>query len=139
MRERFQRVSLTAITRTVMIDTHDELEDANRKQLYAGKRPDGSDITPEYRPLTKFLKQQKGQVWDRVTLEDTGAFYRGIDLQLSNVDYELTSTDYKTPDLLNKYGDVFGLSDQAKDDYRADTLKPRVVEAICEQTGAIAR
>lgn len=123
-----------------MIDTKEELENYNRRQLAQGKRKDGSDITPEYKPMTIFLKQQKGQPWDRVTLEDTGAFYRDIDLEVGSTDYDLMSKDYKAPQLMQKYGeDIMGLSEPNKDEYRADTLKPRIVTAICAKTGAIAK
>lgn len=139
MRERFQAISLTEEVRSVMLDTHTELEDYNKQQLSQGKRKDGSAITPEYSPMTIFLKQQKGQPWDRVTLYDEGNYYDRITLSVDAQTYDLHSTDSKAAKLLAKYGDdIEGLTEDNKNDYRATTLKPRTVEAICNRTGAIA-
>lgn len=101
-----QIVSGPAIARTI--------ENLNRQQLDAGMRADGSDISPDYTPLTVFLKSEKGQPTDRVTLRDTGEFYADIRAEFDNDEVVLRDDNEKTIKLQNKYGDeILGLSDQS--------------------------
>lgn len=68
----------------------------------------GNKLKP-YKPFTVAVKRAQGKDPNIVTLEDTGAFYRGFDLLVTD-QYSLGifSRDSKTPDLVAKYGaDIF--------------------------------
>ncbi|QMW06373.1 hypothetical protein [Spirosoma foliorum] len=90
------------------------IENLNRAQLFDGKRPDGSDITPEYTETTEFIKKEKGQRYDRVTIHDTGATYESIFTEVFADRFELEADDPKVPELVAKYGDLFGLTEESK-------------------------
>ena len=110
-----------------------EIEDLNLKQLNDGEDSKGVDITPPYTAFTKILKAAKGQPTNRVTLRDTGDFYRGIKLKKVGEVYDLSSTDSKTTKLVTKYGpDIIGLSDDNRDYVIEEIIKPALQQRIKE-------
>ena len=95
----------------VLAESELEMSDLNREQLWAGIRADGSRITPEYTIFTISKKQEKGQPTDRVTLFDTGSFQEGIFTAQQGEQVIFSSTDSKTDELQEKYGEkIFGLT-----------------------------
>jgi hypothetical protein len=62
----------------------------------------------------------------------TGAFQRGFKLKiLTKNSFDIYSTDSKANDLTRKYGaDVFGLTNESRDQYRAETMQPELVKAV---------
>jgi hypothetical protein len=85
----------------------------NQMALNRGERDNTTTITPSYSKLTKEIKQKKGQPTDRVTLFDTGKFYRRMALRLRRRSFSIISTDSKSLALQQKYdalgGSVLGL------------------------------
>lgn len=70
------------------------------------------DYAP-YRPLTIAIKEQKGQPTNRVTLRDTGDFESSFYLEVSNKQFEVKASDWKTESLIKKYGrQILGLTDE---------------------------
>lgn len=68
-----------------------------------------------YADRTILIKEGKGQPTDRVTLKDTGDFYRSFDLILTNDnDLEITANTLKEDnDLAEVWGaDIIGLTDE---------------------------
>ena len=59
-------------------DTARDFTDLQREQLFSGINAEGDPIEPEYSPRTVAIKKKKGQPTDRVTLRDTGDFYKGV-------------------------------------------------------------
>lgn len=108
--------------------TSDKMVSIQKDQLFQGIRPDGRDVFPDYRPLTVFLKTQKGQPTDRVTRKDTGSYYAGIKVDVKGLIYKIESTDKKASDLNKKYGDI-GLSRDSRVEY-IKTLKPEFIKNI---------
>lgn len=71
-----------------------------------------SDYMP-YSPLTIQIKQAKGQPTDRVTLRDEGDFESSFFLEVSDKQFEIKAADFKTEDLIRKYGrQILGLTDE---------------------------
>lgn len=68
-----------------------------------GKKVELAMIRP-YALSTVFLKLSKGQEASRVTLRDTGAFYRSLYLEKDNAGFFIASTDSKAQYLVSKYG-----------------------------------
>lgn len=120
-------------------ETKEAIADLNAEQLYAGKRKDGSDITPEYSERTKEIKREKGQPTDRVTLRDTGAFYMGLRVDVQGEDVKVYSTDEKSDDLFKKYAtktkNIFGLNPQYKGEYIREVLKKRFISKARKAIG----
>ena len=111
--------------------TKEAIADLNAEQMYKGLRSDGSAITPGYSELTKEIKRAKGQPIDRVTLRDTGAFYKGIYAQVTGIKIKIGSNDFKELKLERKYskanGSIFGLSEKFKAEYIRESLQPAFV------------
>lgn len=136
MMRRVERLNMTELVIEGMEQHPDELADMNRKQMDEGVLKTGAPITPEYTPLTKFLKAEKGQPFDRVTLQDTGSFKSRMFLKIEGESFDFDSDDSKAGQLKSKYGDeIFGLTDEHKQEAWQDLVQPEVVRGISEQTG----
>jgi len=81
------------------------------KQLFEkGIDKKGVRLQP-YSSFTKAVKRQKGEVFNRTTLLDTGDFYENFYVYARDGKFGVFSTDAKTPLLTAKYGkDIFGLT-----------------------------
>lgn len=108
--------------------TSERMVAIQKDQLFQGIRPDGDDVFPPYRPLTIYLKEQKGQPTDRVTRKDTGKYYAGIKVDVTGEKYEIKSTDSKAGSLNKKYGDI-GLSKASRIIY-VHALRPEFIKNI---------
>jgi hypothetical protein len=101
-----------------IMDTDRELARIQQDQLYSGKLSTGGWIFPQYSPSTKVRKRKKGHPFDRVTLKDTGEFYKGIIIDVRGDTFVITSGDEKTGKLEDKYGvQIFGLNSDSKIEY----------------------
>lgn len=66
-----------------------------------------------YKPSTIRKKQKKGQPTTRVTLKDTGDFYKSMLVVFDSEGFYITSSDDKAKYLIKKYGDsIFRLTDK---------------------------
>ncbi|MGI4871387.1 MAG: hypothetical protein ACRYFX_09430 [Janthinobacterium lividum] len=118
---------LTATVGQVVQENAYVLELDNQHQLEEGLDTNGRDIGPEYTVTTVEIKKEKGQDADRVTLKDSGAFYRSLVARVRSQDVELVGTDSKTQELQQKYGNaVVGLSDEAVQDFREEYIRPEL-------------
>ena len=97
----------------IVIENKKQILDLNReKQLFdMGIDADGN-LLQGYKPITIAIKKQKGEVYNRTTLLDTGDFYKGFDLLLRNGVISIYSKDSKSMDLVDKYGNIFGLIEE---------------------------
>ena len=80
--------------------------------MFQGKTNEGVDIKPFYADSTIKIKRRKGQILGRVTLKDTGDFYRGIEIIAGNnaVIIIAGSTPSYGIYLIDKYEDILGLT-----------------------------
>ncbi len=87
------------------------------EQLYKrGEDSEGLELYPFYAQSTILYKKEKGQRYDHVTLNDSGAFYKTFEVIVSD-DYFLINADPNKGDndLLDIYGeDVLGLTEESK-------------------------
>ena len=96
-----------------------QMIDWNQTNLYAGIDSEGDEIYPDYTDFTKDIKFQLRQPTNRVTLKDTGYFYRSIELEFGNQSFFFKATDYKYRDLQKKYGSkILGITDEDLIDLR---------------------
>lgn len=79
--------------------------DLIQTQLYMGLDGYGAEITPPYTMTTVKYKKRKHQVFDRVTLRDTGDFYRSLHVVIEDDGFRIVSDDEKAQDLLDRYGE----------------------------------
>ena len=86
------------------------------QQLFQGTDGEGNPIRPPYRPFTVQLKRIKNQPTDRVTLLDTGDFYKGMLVLYGSNEFRLINIDEKAQKLRTKYGDnILGLNERSRD------------------------
>lgn len=108
-------------------ESEPEIVEMNQEQMFAGFRSDGSSIDPEYTSYTKKLKAKRNQPVDRVTLKDTGSFYKLMKLEGMKV----ISTDEKFDSLKSKYGEnIMGLDETDMDKITDDKLTPGITKAF---------
>lgn len=104
-------------------------------RLFDGKRSDGSEIEPFYTNFTIREKHRKGQTADKVTLRDTGAFYRSIFAEVRGDELMIDAGDRKRDSLVGKYGEkIFGLTKEDKEALKAES-REKAVKWIKEKTG----
>lgn len=104
------------------LDKTDLLEKMNVEQLNKGKRADGSEIEPAYRPKTRARKIKLGLNPDIVTLKDKNEFQPSIRTRRYPGKVELTATDKKAQQLSDKYGEkIIGVPVDRMGEVRAFT------------------
>lgn len=113
--EQFTVERQTADLFAILKRHEDTVVDLNISQLAAGINPDGSAIEPEYTERTIAIKKAKNQPYDRVTLHDEGDFWQEMYMDGTGFPASITSANWKTAFLIEKYGDFFGLSDKSVD------------------------
>lgn len=116
------------------------------EQLYdrgidsTGKRLD--EIGGGYAPYTILLKEMKAQPTDRVTLKDTGAFYRSFKVILNgqNEIEIIANTMKESTDLIKEWGrDIIGLTDrnlQKVIDMAREIIQDIIEDAILQAKAA---
>jgi len=69
----------------------------------------------DYSPKTKSIKQEQGQPFDRVTLNDTGAFYESFITYFNGKDIVISANVIKdTSDLISDWGkEILGLNEDS--------------------------
>lgn len=121
-------------TRKALEQNQQKTVEANVGQLYEyGINSLGIriDTYQPYTPYTVRIKQEKGQPYDRVTLRDTGDFQKSFGVVFEPVGFYITATDYKTQDLIDKYGEkIFGLTKENRQEVAIKYVLPVVTEEI---------
>lgn len=136
MQRRLNRFDIQKEVGETIEETAESVADFNRKQLFAGIRATGTDITPAYAPLTILIKDQKGQPTDRVTLKDTGQFYENIFVDVNSETFDIDSSDPKSDALQKKYGNkIFGLTPESRGEYVAYHFFPALKDRITRKLG----
>ena len=122
---------LNDIVKTLVVLEQDFAKDLNRSQLIDGQNIDASDIEPAYSRTTVSIKKSKRQISDRVTLKDTGDFYKSFTLKTNNDSFVISATDSKTNKLQKKYGNkILGLSEENKALFAERGLKRQLIKLI---------
>jgi len=130
MMKRLEKISVTELAAESIEDTRKDLIEWQQEQLFAGKNSRNRDIKPPYTRRTKRIKRAKGQPDDRVTLRDKHDFYDAIFVDIRAVTFVISSADWKTPKLIDKYGkSIFGLGGVFKIGYVND-LRPAMVNNL---------
>lgn len=108
----------------------DFIVELNRDKLFSGKDSNAKKIRPKYAPSTIIQKRRKGQPSGRVTLRDTGDFYKDTYIEYGSDEFEITSSNFKTEILKEKYGDgILGLTKRDTSKV-GDEIKPDLVNII---------
>ena len=104
-------------------------------QFDKGKDSEGNNLFPPYALSTKKTKRRKGQPTDRVTLKDTGMFYKSVEVEVRSDEFELKSELYYSVYLVKKfdinynifrYGAIFGLTPRHLEDFTKNFIVPYI-------------
>jgi hypothetical protein len=133
--EQLKREYDTLVTISVE-DTAAEFGKLNTEQMYEGVLSNNEPIEPPYAQSTIQRKKQKGQPYDRVTLKDTGNFYRGYHLQVINGEVVEDSNVQYAPELEKKYSPaIWGLNEESHETYVNFYLEPDLQKRVSDATG----
>lgn len=138
MLENLRSLDIHAIAAEATEEAEPQIVDAMADQLSQGRRADGSNISPPYAPFTIREKEKKtglASVTDVVTLFDTGAHYAGLFAEVQGDLIEYGSRDPKTAPLQEKYGNIYGLDEEARTEVVEDYIEPRFISKISRATG----
>ena len=102
------------------------------EQLFQGVDAEGrelAEIGGAYAPITVAIKRTEGQPFDRVTLRDTGEFYKSFDVRPLRDGFEIVADTVKeNQDLTERWGkDIIGLNELSIEQLQA-FLIPLVIE-----------
>lgn len=126
--------SINITIKEIIIENEAFIIDMNAEiQLYErGINRLGVDISSyePYSEVTIWIKKEKGQPYDRVTLRDEGEFEQSFFLDVRDLDFEIKAGDWKTEDLIKRYGsEILGLTDEN----RADVIWGYVYPGLCKK------
>jgi len=101
-------------------------------QLYnKGIDSEGQRLFPPYANITRQIKAGKSQPFNRVTLFDTGDFYKGFKIKYNYPILNIYSADSKSSDLMDKYGsNIFGLVTENQKVLNYAIIQPELHEFI---------
>ena len=103
-------------------------------QLYSGYDGYTASIQPPYAPSTIKRKLRKGQPVDRVTLRDTGEFYKSLHVEFDEEGFFVASTDQELSNILkSRYGSpILRLSDENLKELIWKHIRPSLTEKMKE-------
>ena len=115
--QRVQSLNVNTVSQDTMEEAAPIVESWQRDQLLGGKNREGKKIGRYRNPAYAQMKHSMNAVpgLGVPDLRLTGDFYRGIYTDVRGDKIIIDSTDEKTQDLVDKYGEViFGLSKDTK-------------------------
>ena len=112
-----------------------EIIDMNaQEQLFeSGENSLGVSIASyaPYSPITIEIKKMKGQPTNRVTLRDEGDFESSFYLVISDNQFEIKASDWKTEELVKKYGSsILGLTKENIASLSWDYIYPELMDTL---------
>ncbi len=123
-----------ALNFSIDSDIKELIIELNQKQLYElGEDSEGVSLGT-YAPTTVMIKQAQGVPTDRITLRDTGDFYKSFTVNYLNNEIVLDADGQKDDtNLFEEYGeDILGLND-ANMSIFVDEVKKNIVFYLFEK------
>ena len=129
LQRKLKRLKVDEMINRAVLDNKEEILDLNTAQLSKGKdsldqllERYASDGYAEFKKVVKGSQAPKG-IPD---LKLEGDFYRGFTLIVEGKDYRITSSDFKTGALVEKYGqEIFALSEKS-----LQIIRPMILESL---------
>ena len=116
---RLKALDIQYLKEEAVFRNRDELVRLNQSQLHLGETKTGDNISPSYRDRDYAEYKTMLSSYEAPNfvpdLFVTGEFYKGMDVEVSNNEYDIYSRDEKNDDLTLKYKDIFGLQDKNKE------------------------
>ncbi len=131
IKKRISSFNLIEVSGESIDKTKDQIVLHQQAQLFGGLNSQEENIRPPYTARTVQIKKRKGQPTDRVTLRDTGSFYREIFVDVRDRTFVTDSADEKAGKLIEKYGGtIFGLGKSRRAEYVQESLRPVFVKNV---------
>ena len=116
--------NLSAILDYAVQSSDNELVFLNKQQMLQSKLSDDTSILPEYSASYAAFKG-----FSKPDLKLTGDFQSEMFLIADNGQFQIASTDYKTPLLVNKYSEnIFGIAPSNTEKAKAITTQKIAIE-----------
>lgn len=110
-----------------------------KQRLYIYGTDGNYDLIGQYAKNTLAIKKANNQKTDFITLRDTGRFYAGMYLDVSNNEYSIDSTDRKTALLVDVYGSaILELTYKQQTDIIQNIIEPELQKYLDELTSEIS-
>jgi hypothetical protein len=141
--EALQKVNIEAIAQKAMADNADNYVLLNQGQMLEGKGKDRNIGTyrnfrmPDGRQYRDY-KYEKSALAGKgnVDLKDTGAFYKGMKMTMNGNEIDVSSSDSKESDLVDKYGgQIYGLNIKNTNTFVDVAFAPDFQAIITQETG----
>lgn len=135
MLRRVKSVNIDELAMGIIESNKDKIVEKNQAQLeYEGINSKGNKLR-RYASNSYAARKQRINGMPGFGVPDlrlTGAFYRGFTINvLSKKEFEITSTDSKTTDLTEKYGeDIFGLIPRKKLQVKTEIMMPQLRKQV---------
>lgn len=145
--ENINQLNIVEVASQTIADNVEVIADLNATQLSQGIRSDGIKMSRRgvdyypYAELTVALKQDKSGlsgITDRVTLYDTGAFYRALYAEVQGEDVTIGGRDEKSDELEGLYSSpknsIFGLTDGRRGDAEGYNSKDELITSVLQSS-----
>ena len=124
---------------TVIKAHEDTLADMQAEQWAKGQAANGGEIFPAYAPYTVEQKQTKtglAGVYSHVTFYDTGELYRSLQGKVANMQYDITSDNFKYQKAIDRSGlRIVGITDANKERFAEEITVPGVKKVFYQKMG----
>lgn len=123
----------------IIADNQSFLVGLVKNRLYQrGYDADNKPILPDYTPSTIRRKKEDKQRTSHVTLRDTGDFYKGMFVEVTNWLIKVDSTDGKTDSLISKYGEgILGFTEAEQEQIIFSIIEPAIQKILNSLQGNI--
>lgn len=105
-------------------------------QLFNGINSENEKIKPSYSLSTIKYKKRKNQPFNRVTLKDTGDFYKSIRVEAKATEFTISTKINYSVFLINKYSKILGITNKNLEtfikEYTLPVLKTNFDDIIAE-------
>lgn len=131
--EKFRKIDVKESVIEAFNKTEDTYTELNLIQMLHGKTRDGQPIGEYHSEVYAQAKNRYNPLpgFGVVDLRITGAFYGGVFARIQGQSIFMNSSDFKTPKLLNKYGErIFGLTEESKQKYINEFFQPALIEEM---------
>lgn len=140
LQAKFEQLNTDKIASDAVDQTKESLIALNKKQLLAGFDKEGNLIGDKKPYQSKDYAFYKANInplpgLGNPDLHDTGAFFAGFEVEVQDQDIIEDSTDEKSAELQEKYGEIFGLGGEYKEQYIDESLRPAFAKGIEQATG----
>lgn len=127
-------IDILDIVRETLLELGDTIITLNQFRLFDKSEDADGEPLEFYRSIAySIIKNQinPSPGFGRPDLKDTGDFYRGFNLTVTEDEFEIDSTDEKSTMLKSKYGDkIFGLTNEELEAFSSEAFNKLFIEKV---------